>query len=111
MKFNMLWAVQLINRVRPTGFFRSRYFVSVLAFFGIRLESIGVTRIYSGARLNIKKKNKTKQDILVAHVLLLPDLRSASDSFPSPPELWILNSDSDSLSLILIADRCVISDC
>ena len=42
-----VWAVQLINRVRPTGFFRSRYFVSVHAFFCNRLESIPRIRIYS----------------------------------------------------------------
>ena len=47
--FCPLWAVQVINRVRPDGFFRSRYFVSVHAFFCNRLESIPVIRIYSGA--------------------------------------------------------------
>ena len=41
-------AVHLINRVRTAGFFRSRYFVSVLAFFGIRLESIVGVVIYCG---------------------------------------------------------------
>ena len=40
-------AGQLINRVRVACFFRSRYFVSVLAFFGNRLESIGRVGIYS----------------------------------------------------------------
>ena len=42
-----IWAVHLIKRVRAAGFFRSRYFVSVHAFFCIRLESIGHNRIYS----------------------------------------------------------------
>ena len=44
-----IWAGQIIKRVRPGFFSRSRYFVSVHAFFCNRLESIPVIRIYSGA--------------------------------------------------------------
>ena len=43
----VLWAGQPIKRVRPDFFFRSRYFVSVHAFFCNRLYSIGRVRIYS----------------------------------------------------------------
>ena len=42
-----VWAGRLIKRAQPDNFFRSRYFVSVLAFFGIRLESIPRAGIYS----------------------------------------------------------------
>ena len=64
-------AVQLINRVRVGCFFRSRYFVSVLAFFGIRLESIRACVIYSGgtrfrllmAELEISRTNCARSEV------------------------------------------------
>ena len=67
-------AVQLINRVRSEGFFRSRYFVSVLAFFGIRLESIRRTGIYSAqsqlrllmAELKISRTNCARSEVEIA---------------------------------------------
>ena len=66
-----IWAVQLINRVRTDGFFRSRYFISVHAFFCIRLESIPGVRIYSGgmrfrllmAELEILRTNCARSEI------------------------------------------------
>ena len=66
-----LWAVQLINRLRRGGVFPSRYFVSVHAFFCIRLESIGRNRIYLAqkrfrvemAELEILRTNCARSEI------------------------------------------------
>ena len=66
-----LWAVQLIKRVRVPCFFPDQFFVSVLAFFGIRLESIWLIRIYSAgiqfrllmAELKISRTNCARSEI------------------------------------------------
>ena len=70
----MIWAVHLIKRVRTEGFCPDNFYFSVLAFFGNRLESIWLNRIYSAqenfqvemAVVKISRTNCARSEVEIA---------------------------------------------
>ena len=97
MPFPAIRAGRSIKRFRPGFFFRSRYFVSVHAFFCNRLESIPPIRIYSAkTKFQVEVTEKKFSHIIFSDLGARPrkiDLTPRMSNFipspnPSKSPLW-----------------------